>query len=213
MASDNLVENDQIVEALSIAIAKGEGGLSSVPNLVKRVIREGMWQQRIVRQSGEITAFERFSDFILAKPPEGLGADLKSIVRLCTDDLEATSLLDAALKEEELPQGRPEKNLYIIQDKPKPPTGDYTRAVLRRLRNARPDLHDKVLLGELSPHAAMLEAGFRPRRTAINLDNLESAAKTIVESMEPDKISELIELLQQRLEGNEEAASDKSSPK
>ena len=34
---------------------------------------------------------------------------------------------------------------------------------LRRLRKDRPDIHARVLAGELSPHAGMIEAGFRKK--------------------------------------------------
>ena len=45
------------------------------------------------------------------------------------------------------------------------PSGTSSSAALRRLRTHRPDLHARVNAGDLSPHAAMIEAGFR-RRTA-----------------------------------------------
>ena len=45
------------------------------------------------------------------------------------------------------------------------PSGTSAAAALRRLERYRPDLLDRVLAGELSAHAAMVEAGFRrPRR-------------------------------------------------
>jgi hypothetical protein len=44
------------------------------------------------------------------------------------------------------------------------PTGNSVAAALRRLERRRPDLLDRVLAGELSAHAAMVEAGFRKRR-------------------------------------------------
>jgi len=50
-----------------------------------------------------------------------------------------------------------------VQDDP-PPTGNSTEAVLRRLRKDRLDLHTRVMAGELSAHAAMIEAGFRKRQ-------------------------------------------------
>ena len=43
------------------------------------------------------------------------------------------------------------------------PTGTSRAAALRRLRKDRPDLHTRVLGGELSAHAAMIEAGFRKK--------------------------------------------------
>jgi hypothetical protein len=41
------------------------------------------------------------------------------------------------------------------------PAGNSRAYALRRLREQRPDIHARVLGGELSPHAAMVEAGFR----------------------------------------------------
>ena len=52
-----------------------------------------------------------------------------------------------------------ERNVHIR------PSGNSRAAFLRRLRKDRPDLHARVLAGELSPHAGMIEAGFRKKPT------------------------------------------------
>jgi len=44
------------------------------------------------------------------------------------------------------------------------PSGNSRAAFLRRLRKDRPDIHARVLNGELTPHAGMIEAGFRKAR-------------------------------------------------
>lgn len=44
------------------------------------------------------------------------------------------------------------------------PSGTSTKAALRRLRKHRPDLHDRVLHGQMTVNAATIEAGFRKRR-------------------------------------------------
>jgi hypothetical protein len=44
------------------------------------------------------------------------------------------------------------------------PTGTSSEAAHRRLRKDRPDLHERVLTGELTANAAMIEAGFRKAR-------------------------------------------------
>ena len=41
------------------------------------------------------------------------------------------------------------------------PSGNSRAAFLRRLRKDRPDIHTRVLAGELSPFGGMVEAGFR----------------------------------------------------
>jgi hypothetical protein len=45
------------------------------------------------------------------------------------------------------------------------PTGTSAEAFLRRLRKGRPDIHARVLAGELTAHAGMVEAGFRKPRS------------------------------------------------
>ncbi len=44
-------------------------------------------------------------------------------------------------------------NVNLASDKP---VGNERQYALRRLRKDRPDLHERVLAGELSPHAAGL---------------------------------------------------------
>ena len=49
---------------------------------------------------------------------------------------------------------------------------DATYAI-RRLRKDRPDIHARVLAGEITPHAGMIEAGFRKKRIGIKLTPLD----------------------------------------
>lgn len=48
--------------------------------------------------------------------------------------------------------------------------GNSRQYSLRKLRNSNPALHEKVLSGELSPHAAMIEAGFRKKTITIPIE-------------------------------------------
>jgi hypothetical protein len=43
------------------------------------------------------------------------------------------------------------------------PSGNSAAAALRRLERYRPDILNRVLAGEMSAHAGMIEAGFRKR--------------------------------------------------
>jgi len=74
----------------------------------------------------------------------------------CADDPEALDLLDRASQNQ---AGRPKETLDNVQGFP---SGNRSDTALRRLRKDRPDLHAAVLDGALSPHAAMVRAGFRP---------------------------------------------------
>jgi hypothetical protein len=62
---------------------------------------------------------------------------------------------------------------------------------LRRLRDQRPDLHRRVLAGELSPHAAMLEAGFRRPTFTVPADNMQDLAAALVRHLDHQQIEEL----------------------
>jgi hypothetical protein len=155
--------NDTYVSSLRFAIKEGEVGLHGVPTLVKRIIQEDAWQERIVEKTGSVARFSRFVDFVQAKPMDGLGTDLATIKRLCSDDMGAVDLIDRVTQ---LPAHRP-VTVDNVHSSEVRPDGNSRDAALRRLRKDRPDLHERVIGGELSPHAAMLEAGFRKTPTAL----------------------------------------------
>lgn len=58
------------------------------------------------------------------------------------------------------------------------PTGNSRQRALRKLRKSRPDLHERVLSGGLTPHGAMVEAGFRERTITVPAD-VGKAAKVL----------------------------------
>jgi hypothetical protein len=49
-------------------------------------------------------------------------------------------------------------------------SSDTATYALRRLKRDHPELADKVVAGELSPHAAAVQAGFRRRRITVPAD-------------------------------------------
>lgn len=159
MDVDVLRENDSFVSSLQQAFHSGEVGLSNVPALIKRVIAEDRWRCRYVRVLAREVGFPSFAAFLGAAVPEGLGADLATVKRLCGDDPEAMDLIDRATQQA---SHRPLISVDIINtshiDRP---DGTSSQAALRRLRKDRPDLHEQVIQRQKSPHAAMVEAGFR----------------------------------------------------
>jgi hypothetical protein len=65
------------------------------------------------------------------------------------------------------PAHRPSKTVYNGESNvhaSERPSGNSRAAFLRRLRKNRPDIHARILAGELSPYAGMIEAGFRKRQ-------------------------------------------------
>jgi len=196
--------DDRLVDFLRSAITDGRAGLSDVPALVKRVVGENLWRERYVHQSKETISFKDFREFVEAAPPEGLGTTLKILQRLCADDARAVDLIEqtrAARKRGG--DRRSEKFKSFKRDNvtfEKPPRGNAVSYSLRRLRENRADLHQKVLLGELSVNRAMIAAGFRRKSISITKD-IEKTARAIREYFNPEEIGRLIEYLSKPKEG------------
>jgi hypothetical protein len=66
----------------------------------------------------------------------------------------------------------------------------------RRLRRDHPDLAERVEQGELSAHAAAIEAGFRHPTVSVPLDDLNAAARALRRRMNPGQLFELVRILQ-----------------
>lgn len=193
MSEPQLIGRDHVVQSLGKALSYGETGLSTVPGLIKRCLREECWRDRVLERTGERVKFDRFEEFVRTPPLEGLGADVELVKRIVKDDKEALDLLDQAMQTK---PGRPPKKaeaetLDNIQGFP---SGTSESAALRRLRKDRPDLLARVIEGEVSAHAAMVAAGFRPKTITIRLD-VQHAAKTLVRHFSSDELRELRKLL------------------
>ena len=109
-------------------------------------------------------------------PLEGLGSDIRQLKHLCRDDKAA---LDA-INQVTLHQGeRTDLHNNVMKVGEAPRQGNSNTYALRKLRKDRPDLHQQVLDGEMSPHAAMIEAGFRKKTLTIPAD-VDGAARRLV---------------------------------
>ena len=190
---NKLAHNDTVVSALAHAVSSGGASLSSVPGLVKRVIREECWRERLVSVLGREARFGAFTEFVTATPPEGLGTDVGTVKRLCADDAVALDLIDKAEKSAAR-QGARTDIYNNVQEVSSAPVGNSAQAAIRRLRKDRPDLHARVLAGEITPHGAMVLAGFRPRTFTVRADP-QSAALTLARHFSPDDLLTLIHAL------------------
>jgi hypothetical protein len=206
MSMNKLVYNDQVVQSLTSSIKHGGANLANIPGLTKRVIKEEMWRERTLSEAGmrtgEVVCFNSFAEFVIAEPPDGLGIDLVTLNRLCSDDIEALDLIDQATT------GRPGApkgnrnisgihnsngyniNHYVMESN----KGTSRQYALRRLRRNHPGLHARVLADEISPHAAMIEAGFRTKTITVALDP-ERAARSIRRHFSREQVRELVDLL------------------
>jgi hypothetical protein len=186
------IANDNLVQALRGALGEGQEGLKRVPALLRAVLVEDAWRDRYDQAGRQSARFDNFAAFVTDGPTRGLGGDLGMVRRLIDDDAELVDLYTVALKR---PSGRPQKSLSNRQDSA--PAGTTKEASLRRLRKDRPDLHARVLDGELSANAAAIEAGFRHRSITIPVDRPERIAAALRRHLSPQDLDALRALLDQ----------------
>jgi hypothetical protein len=168
-----LVELEHFKDYLLLPARKGLG-LPSLHFLRQALnaMPDGHETLRLVREqfARELMNFDALADL----DQKGLQRKLKQ-----SRQAQTAKAAEAKDKANERPAGRPKKTL----DTPKAvikgfPDGTSVASALRRLRKDAPALHARVLAGEISPHAAMVQAGFRKRaksRARTPLDTLRRA--------------------------------------
>lgn len=184
---NHMVRNRHLVESLERSLRSGSHGLSVVPGLLKRLLEEGSWRE-FTTQREELVRYERFADFVSTPPLKGLGSDLGLIRRVIGNDVEALDLLDRALQN---PVGTNVASNNVTSQ----PAGNQRDKALRKLRKDAPELHEQVLAGSLTAHAAMVKAGYRPKTFTVRADNAASAARTLRKHLDPRQLAELAALL------------------
>ncbi len=196
--TDRLRLNANLVEALGSALREGDHSIGTVPGLVKRVLREESWRE-FVTQRGEHVRHERFADFVVAQPLRGIGGSVKLVRRIVADDPEAMDLLDRAMQAGSRPGERRDlvHNMNGVEQ-PTAPRGTSKEYALRRLRKDAPDLHAEVLAGNLTAHAAMVKAGFRPETFTVRADSADAVVATLRRRLPPELLAEV----SQRLAGS-----------
>lgn len=204
-AAPALVENDQFVQSLQHAVRNGNLSLDVLPALIVRIVDEERWQRRWVSHLQREVVFESFEAFVSAKVPLGLNASVNLLRNLSRDRPDAIDAIDRATR---LPVGTnqhrmPFHNVQGHSANEKAPTGNRSDTALRRLRDDRPDLHARVLAKDLSPHAAMREAGFRRPTLTVRLDDPTAMAGSIARHVDRAFIAELIAELHHVADGME----------
>jgi hypothetical protein len=69
---------------------------------------------------------------------------------------------------------------------------DDSEYAIRRLKRDNPALAEAVIKGEKSANAAAIEAGFRPPRLTVRLDDMQSCAQNLARRLSSDQLDELI---------------------
>lgn len=188
---------NNLIDYLRSAISDGAAGLLDAPSLLRQIIENELWRKRFVPQTKEITKFVTFDDFIAAAPPEGLGVSKRLLYKICADDIALLDLLDRTFRSYQ--RGGDRRSDHFKRDivpfeKQNTQRGNTKLYALRKLREARPDLHQRVLEKELSVHQAMIEAGLR-KKTVVVAADITKICAAIKANFTGSQIAEIIERL------------------
>lgn len=198
---ENLRLRDTYVNSLAKSLSRGSE-LAYVPELLRTVIAEQMWKERFVSQTKQVITFKSFRDFVEADPPEGLKANVNLLIKICEsyNDMEAVSLIATEIGGK--PGNPTGNNQYsgidnniinsTMGNERKSPTGTSTAATMRRLAKQYPDLHAKVLTGEMRPSAAAVEAGFQKRNFQMPTDP-SAAGRYLAQRVDQDWLMECVD--------------------
>lgn len=188
---DLSVYADQKVTCLRSALSHGAQNVSSIPGLLKAILKEDLWKHRFCRQVQKEVGFQSFAQFVSEPAPEGLGSSVEVLLKFCQSagDTEAVDLIVRASKGK---HGGDRSKVDII-NLAKPDGTSAARALID-LEKKRPDLHERVVAGEISPHGAMVEAGLRCKTYTIP-DDPARAAATIKRHFSSEEVKEIARLL------------------
>lgn len=187
----NAQVNGEIVSSLRHALGEGEFGLAYVPKLIKEAIENHAWEEFYDEVERDVLHHSSFESFVTTEPPEGLGTDVRMIQNMCRDHTEILDQIDEATQRKD---GNPH-SLTVDNVNTSRPDGNSAARALRKLRSDAPEIHAKVIAGELSPNAGMVEAGFRKKTATVSVDP-KSFATAILKRFTAEEIREIIELLE-----------------
>ena len=128
--------------------------------------------------TGQVVRFATFSEFVTTPPLKGLGVSLELIDRIASVDPELMTLVAKAKVQDtwnRTPRTETPIDDNVIDRKRTSPDGNSAQQACLRLSRQAPEIHARVLSGEISPHAGMIQAGFRRKTITIPLDPQDAA--------------------------------------
>lgn len=183
---------DFINEAQQV-LRSGQSNLTTVlPALITRIIRDQLW---VGQRSFHGHEFKTFRQFVEDETSGGLGVKYNVLMDYCKHDTECTRLLKE-LEPELAKPGRPTKdaeNKVGNTNNFKSSDNNATYAI-RRLKRDRPDLAQQVIDGDLSAHAAAIEAGFRKRMVQVE-PTVDGFTKALFKHLDADGRGAVVESL------------------
>lgn len=174
--------------------------LKDVPHILSNVIKRASWKRW--RWIGNEFTASTIEEYVSRHPPKGLGASVDLVRRLLVEHPDALEEFEQALrgdKAQALDAQAPDLKGRGQHGKPRGAKNctmfrDDASYALARLRRDRPDLHARVLAGEISANAAMVLAGFRKPKPSRKLGPLDR-----IRAILPKLSAEEIRILREEL--------------
>jgi hypothetical protein len=216
MSKPDLSGNTRTVHSFLEAINRCT--LPHVPQTTRRLLSTGAWRERF--EGGRIIRFDDFYQFVTEPfaPKGGCGLQTEKVTELLrkAEDAEVLEMWLTAIRAKDAQEidaktpdlksaHRPKKGNITENDVTLSRRGNDPAYALARLRKDRPDIHARVLAGELTAHAGMIEAGFRKKRPSRKLTLLQKIRRMISKLSE----SELEELIQDLVRERKKGAISK----
>lgn len=190
----SLLSDDEKVQHLQQRWAEGSLDLRAVERLLADVIESKAWQSFHTPNGVPVQPTD-FRDFITADPFQGLGATEEKIAALLGDDNTAVVKMRDLLKAKSGPKTVDNSGNNVTQTGRVTVTGNRRDYTLDRLQRDAPELFDAVQRKELSPHAAAVQAGFRPKTFTIRADRPESIVSTLRRQLDSEVLAMVTKLL------------------
>jgi hypothetical protein len=180
--------------------------LIQLPELVKQVVSENMWREHLYEKTGEMFSFDNFQEFVETHPPDGLGSNIKTLLHLCREDTVVLAMIDEVIQNGNVKGYKSDFNVNTADDVEAGETAKKTPSSskelgLRKLRQHAENnktiakLRDKVLAGEMTVNAALIESGLRIERVTIP-KTIDKAAEALKKTYTKDELKELVKQLQ-----------------
>jgi hypothetical protein len=212
-----LYRNAELVAIVQRRI-ESESLFETLPLFLQDLFEQGAWIQFKIAEHAPVFDYrpgdaQKFWEFVQTAQPKGLGTTIPKLRQICEmaeEPMKLLSLLDELSQrgrgnatgnnQYTVEQSGIDDNIHNSKDR-ESPTGTSREAALRRLRKDRPDLHEQVINGELTPHRAMVVAGFRNETMTVPKDDMAALVETLKKRLSPEQIEELIEIAMNWLEG------------
>lgn len=198
-SEQELRENAALVAELGRVLKSKDASIETTIKLIKHTIKKKAWTHFITAVNEEVTypdTPEGYCDFITTPRIEGLGTRPEIIAHIVEDDDEASRMHRDSITP---PPRKPRKDenshniVMTIQ-------GNSKSYGLEVLHDKHPEMYEKVLLGEISVHKALIEVGERKPTATVPVHSMPRLAAALKRRLGENERLELIRLLSHEAE-------------